>query len=210
MTQPTFMPMGDAALNVQTPLARELLDNLNVLPLPGVLEAIPALNLLTVLFDPLKITPTDLQDSLSARLNDLQPQPPNKGRSLVVPVVFDGPDLAWCAEYTGLSETALIQAICATSLEVAFLGFTPGFAFLSGLPPHLQMPRLPAPRERLPAGSVALGGPWAGVYPRETPGGWRIVGHTTTQFFDLNRAEPVLWRAGDRVQFEPADQRAEQ
>ncbi len=200
-TPPEITPLGDAALVVRSPLARELLADLMARPLPGVREAVPALRVLTVLYDPLTTTPQVLTANLAARLGGLTGQAGGKGRTLALPVTFDGPDLAWCAGRVGLSVTEFVRAVCAAPLEVAFLGFTPGFAFLTGLPEELKMPRLDTPRERVPAGSVALGGPWAGVYPRETPGGWRIVGRTDAVLFDVNRAEPVAWRAGDRVTF---------
>lgn len=200
-TIPTFTLLGDAALSVATPLARELLADLAQRPAAGVRETIPALDVLTVLYDPLKVRPSELQQELCERLSRLQPLPDAQARHLTIPVCFDGPDLSWCAQHVGVSEDAFVDAVCAAPLEVAFLGFTPGFAFLTGLPPELRMPRLAAPRERLPAGSVALGGPWAGVYPRETPGGWRIVGQTKVQLFDLSRPQPVLWQPGDHVRF---------
>ncbi|GGM21368.1 5-oxoprolinase subunit B family protein [Deinococcus aerophilus] len=203
MSAPVFTPLGDAALSVQTPLARELLADLGARPVPGVQEGVPALGVLTVLFDPLQTSAAELEAALRLRLNALTPQSGEQARTRALPVIFGGPDLAWCAAHAGLSEAALITAVCAAPLEVAFLGFTPGFAFLSGLPPELQMPRLAAPRGEVPAGSFALGGPWAGVYPRATPGGWRIVGHTSVALFDLGRAEPVWWRAGDRIRVQP-------
>ncbi|GGL10011.1 5-oxoprolinase subunit B family protein [Deinococcus radiotolerans] len=198
---PTFEWLGDAALSVHTPLARELFASLRAQPLPGVLEAVPALDLLTLLLDPPGAGEAVLA-GVQTRLATLRPAPGGSGRTLVVPVTFDGADLAWCAAHAGLSGPAFVAALCAAELEVAFLGFTPGFAFLTGLPAALQMPRLDAPRERVPAGSVALGGPWAGVYPRPTPGGWRLVGRTSVNFFDLSRRAPVPWQAGDRVRFE--------
>ncbi|WP_034387092.1 allophanate hydrolase subunit 1 [Deinococcus sp. YIM 77859] len=204
MTGPDIEPLGDAALVVRSPLAAALLADLTARPLPGVREAVPALNVLTVLYDPLTSGPASLAADLRARLAQLRPKQVEKARTHVLPVTFDGPDLMWCAAHTGRGVPDFIAALCATPLEVAFLGFTPGFAFLTGLPPALQMPRLATPRERVPAGSVALGGPWAGVYPRETPGGWRLVGRTQVTLFDLQRPEPVLWRAGDRVRFEVA------
>ena len=203
----SFTRLGDAALAVGTPGARALLASLRDSPLPGVQEVVPALHLLTLLFDPLRLDAAELEAALRARLASLDlagPAQADTVRTLVVPVRFGGevgPDLAWCAAHAGLSEGAFVEALCAAPLEVAFLGFTPGFAFLTGLPPGLRMPRLDAPRERVPAGSVALGGPWAGVYPSATPGGWRIVGRTDLRLFDLSRPEPVPWRAGDRVRF---------
>lgn len=201
MTGATILPLGDAALEVYSPLARELLADLAARPLSGVREAVPALDVLTVLYDPLIAGADELVSALHGRLATLRATPPDVARIHVLPVTFDGPDLGWCAERAELDVPAFVAAVCAAPLTVAFLGFTPGFAFLTGLPPELQMPRLAAPRERVPAGSVALGGPWAGVYPRETPGGWRLVGRTDAALFDLARPEPVLWRAGDRVRF---------
>ncbi|MGM9323099.1 5-oxoprolinase subunit B family protein [Deinococcus aquaticus] len=203
-----FTCLGDAALSVSTPRARALLADLRDTPLPGVLEVVPALMRLTVLFDPLRLDAVQLEAALRGRLAGLREQPDGPGvggaRTLVVSVVFGGaggPDLEWCAAHAGLTVEAFVSALCAATLEVAFLGFTPGFAFLTGLTPSLRMPRLDAPRGRVPAGSVALGGPWAGVYPSSTPGGWRIVGRTDLKLFDLSRPEPVPWRAGDHVQF---------
>lgn len=206
----SFTRLGDAALAVGTPGARALLESLRHSPLPGVEEVVPALHLLTLLFDPLRLDAAELEAALRARLETLDTgagtaSAAGERRTLVVPVRFGaevGPDLAWCAAHAGLSEAAFVEALCGAPLEVAFLGFTPGFAFLTGLPPELRMPRLDGPRERVPAGSVALGGPWAGVYPSATPGGWRIVGRTDLRLFDLSRPEPVPWRAGDRVRFE--------
>ena len=194
--------LGDAALVVRSPLARELLADLSARPLPGVREVVPALDVLTVLYDPLSVGPDRLAALLKDRLATLGPGQSGETRTHVLPVTFDGPDLAWCAGHAGLGVDEFVREVCAAPLTVAFLGFTPGFAFLTGLPRRLRMPRLDAPRERVPAGSVALGGPWAGVYPRETPGGWRLVGRTAAVLFDLGRPEPVLWRAGDQVRFE--------
>lgn len=198
-------PLGDAALVVRSALAPGLRANLAARPLPGVRETVPALDVLTVLYDPLGTGPEALAAALHERLAGLQLAEAAPGRLHLLPVQFGGPDLGWCAGRLGLDEPGFIRAVQEVTLTVAFLGFTPGFAFLTGLPPHLQMPRLPTPRERVPAGSVALGGPWAGVYPRETPGGWRIVGRTGVPLFDLGRPEPVLWGPGDRVRFVATD-----
>ncbi|MPY66946.1 allophanate hydrolase subunit 1 [Deinococcus sp. SDU3-2] len=198
-------PLGDAALVVRSALAPGLRADLAARPLLGVRETVPALDVLTVLYDPLGTGPEALAAALRERLAGLRSLEATPGRLHVLPVTFDGPDLGWCARQVGLGEAELVRALEEVTLTVAFLGFTPGFAFLTGLPPPLQMPRLRTPRQRVPAGSVALGGPWAGVYPRETPGGWRIVGHTAVPLFDLGRPEPVLWGPGDRVHFVAAD-----
>lgn len=194
-------PLGDAALTVHSERARALRASLEAAPLAGVQETVPGLNVLTVLFDPLRISAPQLSSALRTRLETLDALTLPPAREVTIPVEFGGPDLDWCAGYARLTPDAFLQEFCDTPLEVAFLGFTPGFAFLAGLPPPLRMPRLAAPRERVPAGSVALGGPWAGVYPRETPGGWRLIGYTDARLFDLSRPEPLLWQPGDRVRF---------
>ncbi|GGK38269.1 allophanate hydrolase [Deinococcus malanensis] len=200
---PRFEVLGDAALVVHSRRAQALRASLLASPLSGVRETVPALNVLTVLFDSLQVDPVELEAGLRTQLSLLDEEDGTTGREVIIPVVFNGQDLGWCAAHVELSTPAFIEALCNLPLEVAFLGFTPGFAFLTGLPPTFQMPRLTTPRERVPAGSVALGGPWAGVYPRETPGGWRLIGHTDAPLFDLSRPEPLLWQPGDRVRFQP-------
>lgn len=112
------------------------------------------------------------------------------------------PDLALCAARAGLAAGEFVRQFAAIEFTVAFLGFQPGFPYLAGLPGHWAMSRRATPRVRVPAGSVALGGSYAGVYPMAGPGGWHIVGQTDAKLFDPARARPALLAAGDRVQFE--------
>jgi allophanate hydrolase subunit 2 len=115
--------------------------------------------------------------------------------------VFDGEDLADVAAAAGLSAGELVAAYVAAEYRVAFLGFSPGFPYLTGLPERLRTPRLATPRVRVPAGSVAIGGSWTGVYPSATPGGWRLIGRTPVRIFDPRRSPTALFAAGDRVRF---------
>lgn len=127
-------------------------------------------------------------------------------RLVEIPVRYGGefgPDLPDVAAHTGLSADRVVELHAAAEYLVYFLGFAPGFAYLGGLPPELATPRLSAPRKRVPAGSVAIGGSQTGVYPMESPGGWRIIGHTGAKLFDPAAAEPVLLRMGDRLRFVP-------
>jgi KipI family sensor histidine kinase inhibitor len=114
-----------------------------------------------------------------------------------------GPDLADVARHTGITPERVVEMHAGAEYLVYFLGFAPGFAYLGGLPPELATPRLSAPRKRVPAGSVAIGGNQTGVYPIASPGGWRIIGHTDARLFDPIAAEPVLLRMGDRLRFVP-------
>jgi KipI family sensor histidine kinase inhibitor len=120
-----------------------------------------------------------------------------------VPVVFDGPDLGTVGELVGRPPAQVVEELLATELTVAFGGFAPGFAYLTGLPDHLHVPRRDSPRTRVPPGSVGLAGPFAGIYPRASPGGWQLVGRTNAVLFDVDRDPPALLRPGARVRLTP-------
>ena len=113
----------------------------------------------------------------------------------------DGPDLGDVARNAGLAEEEVIARHAVATYTVGFIGFSPGFAYLLGLPEELATPRLETPRTRIPAGSVAIGGAYTGVYPRATPGGWRLIGRTDRELFDPTRAPPTLLTPGDHVRF---------
>jgi KipI family sensor histidine kinase inhibitor len=116
-------------------------------------------------------------------------------------VHYDGPDLDDVAEITGLSRHEVIEAHTATTWRVAFGGFAPGFAYLTGGDARLQVPRRAEPRTTVPAGSVALAGEYSAVYPRSSPGGWQLLGHTDAVIWDLERDPPALLRPGTIVRF---------
>ena len=125
-----------------------------------------------------------------------------------VPVVYDGADLDEVAQLTGLSAEEVVERHQAATYTVAFTGFAPGFAYITGGDPALQVPRRSSPRARIPAGSVGLAGSFSGVYPRESPGGWQLIGRTETPMWDLDREPPALLRPGAGVRFvavEPGD-----
>ncbi len=127
---------------------------------------------------------------------------PTTEQSHVLPVVFDGEDLDDVARRTGTSTDRVIAQLCAADLRVAFLGFAPGFPYLTGLPPELAaLPRRDAPRTSVPAGSVAIGGGFASVYPRASPGGWHLLGRTDVPLFDPDAPPFALVHPGDRVRF---------
>jgi KipI family sensor histidine kinase inhibitor len=119
-----------------------------------------------------------------------------------------GPDLADVARLSGLPEGEVVRRHAAPVYRVHFLGFTPGFPYLGGLDPRLATPRLDSPRARIPAGSVAIGGVQTGVYPVESPGGWRIVGRTPLRLFDPRWPAPFLLAPGDGLRFVPVDDAA--
>jgi KipI family sensor histidine kinase inhibitor len=120
-----------------------------------------------------------------------------------IPVLYDGPDLAEVATLTGLSQDEVVARHSAAEYLVGWLGFSPGFAYLTGLDPALHVPRMASPRTAVPAGAVAIAGPLAAVYPSSSPGGWRLLGRTSARMWDPARAEPATLRPGMRVRFRP-------
>jgi KipI family sensor histidine kinase inhibitor len=120
-----------------------------------------------------------------------------------IPVRYDGPDLDEVCALTHLSRDELIALHTGATLTVAFCGFAPGFAYLTGMPDVLQVPRRATPRTRVDAGAVGLAGEFSGVYPRASPGGWQIIGHTPRAMWDATREPPNLLAPGTRVRFVP-------
>ncbi len=116
-----------------------------------------------------------------------------------------GPDLEDVARHCGLSPEQVIAAHAGATYLVYMLGFTPGFPYLGGMPPSIATPRLETPRQRVEAGFIGIGGQQTGVYPVESPGGWRLVGRTPVPLFDPAAPSPFLLRAGDRLRFDPID-----
>jgi KipI family sensor histidine kinase inhibitor len=123
------------------------------------------------------------------------------GAQVELAVTYDGPDLAEVAELTSLSPEEVVARHCAVTYVAGFLGFAPGFAYLLGGDERLFVPRRAEPRTRVPGGTVATAGVYSGVYPRESPGGWRLLGRTDAVLFDAAREPPALLAAGDRVRF---------
>ncbi|GAB2985881.1 5-oxoprolinase subunit B family protein [Nocardioides montaniterrae] len=124
---------------------------------------------------------------------------------VVIPTTYDGPDLVEVARLTGLDEAEVVRAHGESEWRVAFGGFAPGFAYLVGGDARLTVPRRDTPRTRVPAGAVGLAGEFSGIYPRESPGGWQLIGRTDAVLWDLARDEPALLRAGATVRFEALD-----
>jgi KipI family sensor histidine kinase inhibitor len=125
------------------------------------------------------------------------------GRLVRLDVRYDGPDLAEVARAWRMTPDEAAALHSGLEYRVAFCGFAPGFAYLTGLPPQYHLPRRPTPRTAVPAGSVAVAGPYTGVYPRSSPGGWHLIGTTGARLWDLSRSEPALLTPGTRVVFTP-------
>ncbi|WP_433299717.1 5-oxoprolinase subunit B family protein [Actinoplanes sp. CA-030573] len=137
--------------------------------------------------------------SYLSRLPEPAPGGGIEGPLVEIPATFDGPDLADVASRWNVEVSEVVARLTSASLVVAFCGFAPGFAYLRGLSADWSVPRLPSPRARVPAGSIGLAGPYAGIYPTSSPGGWRLVGHTDQELFDVRREPPALLTPGTRV-----------
>jgi KipI family sensor histidine kinase inhibitor len=124
-----------------------------------------------------------------------------RGDTVELDVVYDGPDLAEVAALTGLDVAQVVAAHTAGAWRVAFGGFAPGFAYLTGGDPRLQVPRRAEPRTKVPVGAVGLAGEFSGVYPRASPGGWQLIGRTEATLWDVDRDPPALLHPGGWVRF---------
>ncbi|MEH1055209.1 allophanate hydrolase subunit 1 [Micromonospora sp. CPCC 206171] len=140
--------------------------------------------------------------ALAARIAGWTPRPvatPAAAAQVEVPTRYDGEDLPVVARHWGVTVPEVVRRLRETAFRVAFCGFAPGFAYLTGLPSEWAVPRLPSPRTRVPAGSVALAGPYAGIYPTASPGGWLLVGRTELTLFDVHADPPARLTPGTRV-----------
>jgi KipI family sensor histidine kinase inhibitor len=129
---------------------------------------------------------------------------PDAPAAMEIPVTFNGPDLPAVAELWGVTPDEVADRLVGIGWHVAFCGFTPGWAYLAGLPQELAVPRLETPRPRVPAGSVGLADTYAGIYPTASPGGWRLVGRTDVTLFEPDRDPPTLLMPGTRVRLVPS------
>jgi inhibitor of KinA len=172
-----------------------------------VLEVVPAYRSLLVIHDPLRVPRARLVRRIERLAADVAEAPaPGMRRVLRLPVCYGGelgPDLADVARHAGLPPDEVIALHAEPVYRVYMLGFTPGFPYLGGMSPRISCPRLPTPRTRIPPGSVAIGGAQTGVYPVESPGGWRLVGRTPARLFDPGSRAPFLLAAGDGLRFAP-------
>lgn len=164
----------------------------------SVREIVPAAR--TVLLDGLD-DPARLASELTA--SEVPPAPPRARGVVELPMRYDGPDLADVAAHWGVREQEVARIHAATEFTVAFCGFAPGFGYLTGLPTRYDVPRRATPRTAVTSGSVGLAGPYTGVYPRSSPGGWQLIGTTDTVLWDHARVPAALLSPGTRVRFVP-------
>jgi inhibitor of KinA len=174
----------------------------------GLVDLNPGYASVLVRYDPAACDPEALAAELQRRTGALATRAEPAGRSFEIPVRYggaDGFDLEDVARATGLDEAGVIEAHSSATYEVRFIGFSPGFPYLAGLPERLRVPRKASPRPQVPAGSVAIAGVQAGIYPCASPGGWNVIGRTGFALFDPATSEVATLAAGDRVRFRPVE-----
>lgn len=185
-------------------------------PFPGMLECVPAYASVTVFYDLMKVSSVQYSPSLLTtyeqvceKLRDIigamGSEQSEAVRTVDIPVCYEGelaPDLAYVADYHGMSPADVIKLHTSAEYVVYMLGFAPGFPFLGGMPELIAVPRRPSPRLLIPAGSVGIAGKQTGVYPIGTPGGWQLIGRTPLSLFRPDQHPPTLLLAGDRVRFQ--------
>lgn len=197
-----ILPMGLAAVIVEHPpdSPAAWASGLRDLGLPGLVDVVPAA--VTVL---VTCTEADTLADAVARFGEVVPRSaPDDSGAVTIDVVYEGEDLDTVAAAAGLTPERVIDMHTAGRYRVAFCGFAPGFAYLTGLPTALHLPRRASPRTRVPAGAVAIAAEYAAVYPRPSPGGWHLLGHTDLVLFDPVREPPAVLQPGTTVRFRSA------
>ena len=203
----TITDYGDQALLLEFDSTAEVLawnDVLSGADVLGVVDIVPASRTVLVKLDGpryqgiarqqlsrLTLAPDALAEATS----------PADGVDVVIDVVYDGEDLDEVARLTGMTAREVVAAHTGTPWRVGFAGFAPGFGYLVGGDDRLNVPRRSEPRTKVPVGSVGLAGEFSGVYPRQSPGGWQLIGRTSADLWDVDRDPPALLTPGTWVQF---------
>jgi KipI family sensor histidine kinase inhibitor len=175
-------------------------------PLPGIRNLHPAFASVLIDFDPRRRTHAEIETRVRQKLSGAGETAHPESLLVEIPVCYGGefgPDLTEVARHTGLSAERVVELHASAEYRVFFLGFSPGFPYLGGMPPELAMPRLSAPRKHVPVGSVAIGGAQTGIYSVDSPGGWRLIGRTSMRLFDAAAEPPAVLQMGNRVRLIP-------
>jgi KipI family sensor histidine kinase inhibitor len=209
-----LLPCGDTALTAElgdgidrhvNALVLALAERLTAAAVAGVVEAVPTFRSLTIHYDPLVVSNTELKARLAPLLSGLRPAQ-DSGRLWRIPVCYHdsvAPDLAEVAGRTGRSAARVVEAHSSVTYHVYMMGFLPGHPYLGDLPAGLALPRRASPRTSVPAGSVSIATTLSAIYPLESPGGWHLIGRTPALLWDGRREFPALLAAGDQVRFLP-------
>lgn len=217
MNNVRIVAAGDAALVVELPARVDPLINARLVDMAevlgrragaAILDAVVGYCTLTVYFDPLHVDASWLEGEIRSVAKEDWRDEGESGATIDVPVCYGGdlgPDLREVAAVSGCTEEEVIRLHSGVEYRVYVVGFVPGFAYMGVVDERLALPRRAVPRTKVPARSVAIAAGQTGIYPMETPGGWHLLGRTPVRPFDPGRAQPVLFRPGDRVRFHAID-----
>jgi inhibitor of KinA len=214
---PRILPLGDSGVTIEfgeridPAIHKRVLACMTALarkPFPGQIEVVPAFRSVTVYFDPVTTDQESLRAILSRAVTGPMKARPRRFKTVTLPVFYDpavAPDLETVAAEARLPIEEVIALHTSVTYRVYMLGFAPGFPYLGLVPRQIALPRLPTPRKQVPAGSVGIAGFQTGIYPRDSPGGWRIIGRTPAQICNLHGPKPFLLKPGDQVRFVAID-----
>lgn len=215
MEEIRFARSGDSALTIEFGKTINVQTNDDVLaldqslaedPIDGIFETIPTYCSLLVTYQK-NVTDYDtLCEALKQRISSLKKGASSNAVLWEIPCCYGshfGLDMEEVCRHTGLSQEEVIRLHTSVDYRIYMLGFLPGFVYLGGMDPRLEVPRLSTPRTKIPRGSVGIGGKQTGIYPMSSPGGWHLIGCTPIDLYDPDRENPVLVKAGDRIRFVP-------
>lgn len=211
--KPEVIPLGDSVLLVQFGEEIDITVNrrvhalaalLNLSPLDGMIETVPAYATLAVHYNPLLLTYDEIHRWIREKLEQVKEIKPRKPRQFEIPVRYGdeyGVDLQFVADFHHLHVEDVIRIHSERVYTIYMMGFTPGFPYMGKLDDAISTPRLETPRTRVPAGTVGIAGSQTGIYPIDSPGGWRLIGHTSLRLFDPDAESPFLFSPGDEIKF---------
>lgn len=218
MTSYRLLPVGDCGLTVEfgNCISEEINRKVSAFcrafsehPIRGVREVVPTFRSVTIYYDCGQISFRRLEWKVKRMIRTLADTDEHSGRIFIIPVCYEppfAPDMERVMAHTGLTAEEIIRRHSAPDYLIYMLGFLPGFAYLGGLDPLIETPRLPSPRTKIETGSVGISGEQTGIYPLDSPGGWNLIGKTPLKVYDAGRETPILYRAGDKIRFRRIDE----
>ncbi|MTI66770.1 MAG: 5-oxoprolinase subunit PxpB [Firmicutes bacterium] len=218
MNELRYLPSGDSSLIIEVgnkiseninKKIRDLVYCINKAKIKGIVELIPTYSTILISYDPIKISFNGLVEKLKEVEKNMKEIKLPEALVIHIPTLYGGEygkDIQYVSKHNNITTKEVIKIHSEAKYLVYMLGFTPGFPYLGGMSEKISTPRLKTPREKIPAGSVGIAGSQTGIYPIDSPGGWRLIGRTPIKLFNLDREKEVLLKAGDYLKFYPIDE----